>query len=57
MSEAGHGKPEKPGFFTAAVAQWDAWRSSYVFKRELLGWPKVRHMAPGHFVMKAPHMG
>jgi hypothetical protein len=57
MTEAGQGKPEKPGFFTSAVAQWDAWRSSYVFKRELLGWPKVRHMGPGHFVMRAPHMG
>jgi hypothetical protein len=57
MSDAGHGKPEKPGFFTASVAAWDAWRRSYVFRRELLGWPKVRRMAPGHFVMRAPHMG
>lgn len=53
---------EKPGLrvrLAAAVARgrarWKAYRDSFVFKEEMHGWPKVRRLAPGKFVLSAPH--
>ena len=47
----------KPGAIKRAWLAWLAYRSSCVFAEELHGWPKVRHAAPGVFIIKAPHIG
>jgi hypothetical protein len=38
-----------------AAAAWLAYRESFVFREEMRGWPKVRHLGPGHFLILAPH--
>jgi hypothetical protein len=39
------------------IAGWKAYRASFVFREVLGSWPKVRHIAPGVLVMKAPYIG
>jgi hypothetical protein len=41
----------------AAWSAWAAYRASFPFREVLGNWPKVRHVAPGVLVMKAPCIG
>lgn len=34
----------------------NAFDAAFPLRKELRGWPKVLRLAPGHFIMRAPHL-